>query len=63
MTKYVHSRVIDTKPSKPANPCTTAVVARTHRSSPNPCKHPVFSRYEAKSDPSCGLGLQLNMLV
>lgn len=63
MTKYVHSRVIDTKPSRPASPSTTAFVARSSQSKPNPCKHPLFNRYQAQSDPSGDLGLQLNMLV
>jgi len=62
MVKYVHSRVIDSKPSRPAAPCSTAMVHRAKPSGASPWKQYFVSRYQVNPEPSSP-GPQLNMLV
>jgi len=60
MTKYVHSTVIDSKPSRPAKPCGYTFLPRRPR--PNPVLNFLARRYRNDADPS-GLPRQLDMLA
>lgn len=61
MTKYVHCRVIDSKPQQPAGPCGYAIVPRP--SKPDPVLNFLTRRYGTHPDPSCGSTRQLDMLA
>ncbi len=62
MTKFVQSRVVETKRPQPAKPSAYAMVFRPGKK-PHAIQHYVTSRYQGNTDPSALNGNQLNLLA